>query len=59
MPEEGVDLSPSSELLTTEEILRLVRTFCLLVLSHSAITCTCKQWRLHCVSSSVAQAPTP
>ncbi len=24
MPEEGVDLSPSSQLLTTEEILRLV-----------------------------------
>lgn len=25
MPEEGVDLSPSGELLTSEEILRLVR----------------------------------
>ena len=26
MPEEGVELSPSSQLLTTEEILRLVGT---------------------------------
>ena len=27
MPEEGVELSPSSQLLTTEEILRLVGSF--------------------------------
>ncbi len=55
MPEEGVDLSPSSELLTTEEILRLVCTLrplhlfsvqnCLfMTLWHLTQHCGSKQW---------------